>query len=127
MKYEINCPNCGDKYAISIVKSVPKFCTKCGGALPKIKTEARISAEAVMAKLPDLKDRMEAAWDAYFVLKVEYDNEVRKLRDYKLRGTITAEELEPYMTRKQKITSQTEALKEYRASIRAKKASGHTE
>lgn len=121
MKYVIDCPKCGDKYEISIVRSTPKFCTKCGGALPEIKTEARISAEAVMATLPDLKERMDAAWEAYFALKVEYDNEVRKLTCYKLRGVITPEEMEPYMTRKQKRPGQAEALKEYRASLRKAK------
>lgn len=118
MRYRICCPNCGDK-CLTDLEAKPSFCMFCGSPIEveEVKTQARLTAEAKMAELDEITPRLLAARDAYFKVRVEYEDRLQFLAQYRKRGHMTNEEYERYRIRSQGFEKDlNRAVAEYRKS-----------
>ena len=105
---------------------VPKFCPNCGHEVTvrqKIqkKSKGRITAEKKMAELEEIRPRLEAAWDAYFAVRVAYEDRLQFLAVYHKRELVSDEEYEKYRIRSNGNSFKKEindAVKAYRAAKR---------
>lgn len=116
MRYRIFCPNCGDKSLVELGEK-PGFCMFCGSPIEveEIKTKARIAAEAKMAEMDEILPQLVAARDAYFKIRVEYEDRLQFLAQYRKRGHVEGEEYERYRMKAQDFERNlNRALKEYR-------------
>ena len=122
MKYRVSCPNCGGTYETAM-GFAPCFCGRCGFDLPdvvEIKSKSRIKAESWMAELDEIRPRLEAAWSAYYDVRVEYEDRLICLAQYHKRGIITDEEYDSYRISTQNFKLNiNEAVREYRKNRRA--------
>lgn len=102
MRYSICCPNCGDKCLMDL-EAKPSFCMFCRSPIEveEVKTQARLTAEAKMAELDEIAPRLLAAQEAYFKVRVEYEDRLQFLAQYRKRGHITNEEYDRYRMRSQ--------------------------
>jgi hypothetical protein len=82
-----------------------------------IKTKARLTAEEKMAELDEITPRLIAAQDAYFKVRVEYEDRLQFLANYRKRGHITNEEYDSYRIKSQGFEKGlNRAVREYRES-----------
>ena len=121
MKYRVSCPNCGGEYVVEM-GFTPSFCGRCGYDEPnvvRVKSKSRVTAEAWMAELDGIRPRLEAAWSAYFDVRVEYEDRLVCLAQYHKRGIITDEEYDSYRIKTQNFKLNiNEAVREYRKNRR---------
>lgn len=118
MKYHVNCPNCGSEGDLEL-DFEPVCCLRCGHRLEVaiIKSQARLTAEAKMAELDEIAPRLAEARDAYFKVRVEYEDRLQFLAQYRKRKVITDEEFDRYRIKNQGFDKDlNRAVKEYRES-----------
>lgn len=121
MKYRVSCPNCGCKYETEM-SFAPCFCGRCGAEgvdVVEIKSKSRITAESWMAELDELRPRLEAAWSAWYEVRVAYEDRLICLAQYHKRGVISDEEYDRYRIQTQGFKMNlNEAVREYRKNRR---------
>lgn len=101
MKYRVECSGCGEIYETE-QDFEPCFCGKCGYMGPevvKVGTTARRTVERKMAELDEIRPRLEKAWDAYFAVRVEYEDVIQYLAQYHKRGIMSQSEYDRYRIR----------------------------
>lgn len=94
MRYEVKCPVCGLAYEVNM-DFTPGFCTKCGNDLVEVtavKTKARITAEAIITEMDEIRPRLIEAYEAYQRESIAYEDLQVKLKVYHRRKVITDEE-----------------------------------
>lgn len=118
MKYHVKCPNCGNEGDLEL-NFEPRCCLRCGSVaeVTVVKTQARLTAEAKMAELDEIAPRLAEARDAYFKVRVEYEDRLQFLAQYRKRKVISDEEFDRYRIKNQGFEKDlNRAVKEYRES-----------
>lgn len=118
MKYHVKCQSCGNEGDLEL-NFEPKCCLMCGGRLDVtvVKTQARLTAEAKMAELEEIAPRLAEARDAWFKVRVEYEDRLQFLAQYRRRKVITDEEFDRYRIKNQGFEKDlNRAVKLYRES-----------
>lgn len=118
MKYHVKCQSCGNEGDLEL-NFEPKCCLRCGGHLnvTVVKTQARLTAEAKMAELDEIAPRLAEARDAWFKVRVEYEDRLQFLAQYRRRKVITDEEFDRYRIKNQGFEKDlNRAVKLYRES-----------
>lgn len=117
MKYRVQCEKCHADYSVD-VPFTPGFCAQCGNdhvAVSPVKTKGRFTAEEKMRKLDNLRPQLEKAWSDYIALRVEYEDALQFLAQYRVRGIVSDEEYHSRQIKSQGSRKDlNEALKEYR-------------
>ena len=116
MKYHVKCPSCGNEGDLEL-DFEPVCCMRCGSRaeVTAVKTQARLTAEAKMAELEEIAPRLAEARDAYFKVRVEYEDRLQFLAQYRKRKVITDEEFDRYRIKNQNLEKGlNRAVKEYR-------------
>lgn len=118
MKYRVQCEKCRADYVVD-VDFVPGFCAQCGNdhaVVTPFKTKSRVTAESKMQELDNLRPRLDAAWNEYFAMRVEYEDALQFLAQYHKRGIVSADEYNSRKLKYQSVKKElNEALKEFRA------------
>lgn len=117
MKYRVQCEKCHADYSVD-VPFTPGFCAQCGNdhvAVSPVKTKSRFTAEEKMRKLDKLRPRLDAAWNEYFALRVEYEDGLQVLAQYHKREIVSDDEYNSRKIKAQTVRkSLSEGLKAYR-------------
>lgn len=102
MKYHVKCPSCGNEGDLDL-DFEPMCCMMCGSRaeVTAVKTQARLTAEAKMAELDEIAPRLAEARDAYFKIRVEYEDRLQFLAQYRKRKVMTDEEYDRYRIKNQ--------------------------
>ena len=121
MKYHVKCPSCDNEGDLEL-DFEPKCCMRCGNTVEVtvVKTQGRITAEAKMAELEEIAPRMYEAWDAYIKVRVEYEDRLQFLAQYRKRKVISEEEFARYRIKNQGFEKGLNRMvKDYRDSKKA--------
>lgn len=120
MKYHVKCPSCGNEGDLDL-DFEPMCCMMCGSRaeVTAVKTQARLTAEAKMAELDEIAPRLAEARDAYFKIRVEYEDRLQFLAQYRKRKVMTDEEYDRYRIKNQGFEKDlNRAVKSYREDRR---------